>query len=69
MSNVDPRQQELVEWLREEGHTPLEIERILAKVAEYDARMLHESIFDSINRGNFDVGTIIREALGEEETQ
>jgi hypothetical protein len=51
------------------GHSPLEIEKILAKVAEYDARMLHESIFDSINRGQFDVGTIIREALGEEGAQ
>lgn len=69
MSSPDPRQQELVEWLREEGHTPLEIEKILAKVAEYDARTFHESIFDSINRGNFDVGTIIREALGEDQAQ
>jgi hypothetical protein len=69
MSDADPRQQELVEWLREVGHSPLEIEKILAKVAEYDARMLHESIFDSINRGQFDVGTIIREALGEEGAQ
>ena len=68
MSSADPRQQELVEWLREQGHTPPEIEKILAKVAEYDARTLHESIFDSINRGDFNVETIIREALGDEQS-
>ena len=67
MSDVDPRQDELVEWLREQGHTPPEIEKILAKVAEYDARTLHESIFDSINRGHFDIGAIVREALGDED--
>jgi hypothetical protein len=66
MSEVDPRQTELVEWLREQGHSPQEIDKILAKVAEYDARTMHESIFDSINRGDFDVGTIIREALGDD---
>jgi hypothetical protein len=65
MSEVDPRQTELVEWLREQGHTQLEIDKILAKVAEYDAQTINESIFDSINRGDFDVGTIIREALGD----
>lgn len=67
MSDIDPRQQELVGWLREQGHTPDQIEKILAKVAEYDARTLHESIFDSLSRGDFDVGMIIREALDEDE--
>lgn len=65
MSEVDPRQTELIEWLRDQGHTEAEITKILAKVAEYDAQTMHESIFDSINRGDFDVTTIIREALDE----
>lgn len=65
MSEIDPRQHELAEWLREQGHSAEQIDKILAKVAEYDARMLHESIFDSISRGHFDLGTIIREALDE----
>ncbi|MCH8841140.1 MAG: hypothetical protein IH831_10825, partial [Planctomycetes bacterium] len=30
MSAEDPRHQELVEWLREQGHNPDEIEKILA---------------------------------------
>ena len=34
MSAEDPRHQELVEWLREQGHNPDEIGKILAKVAE-----------------------------------
>lgn len=63
----DPRHQELVEWLRAQGHKPDEIEKILAKVAEYDAQTLHESVFDSISRGNFDLSTIIKEALSEDE--
>ncbi len=67
MSAKDPRHQELVEWLREQGHNPNEIEKILAKVAEYDAQTLHESVFDSINRGHFDLSTIIKEALGIQE--
>ena len=40
-------------------------EKILAKVAEYDQRTVHESVFDSIESGAFDLGTIIQEALEE----
>ena len=66
MSEIDPRQQELISWLKEQGHTPAEVEQILAKVAQYDQQTLHESIFDSIDRGDFNLGKIIEEALGEE---
>jgi len=65
MPDSDPRQQDLITWLQEQGHTDVQIERILAKVAEYDKQTLHESIFDSINRGDFNLSTIIKEALGE----
>jgi hypothetical protein len=68
MSAEDPRHQELVEWLREQGHNSDEIEKILAKVAEYDAQTLHESVFDSISRGDFDLSAIIKEALDIQET-
>lgn len=68
MSAEDPRHQELVEWLREQAHSPDQIEKILAKVAECDAQTLHESIFDSISRGQFDLSSIIKEALGEDES-
>ena len=62
----DPRHEELIAWLEEQGHTAPEINKILAKLAEYDSRTLHESIFDSIDRGDFSITSIIDEALGEE---
>jgi hypothetical protein len=66
MSASDPRHVELVAWLTERGHSPEEIGKILAKVDEYDAGTISESIFDSIDRGDFDISAIIKEALGEE---
>ena len=65
MTRDDPRHQELIEWLRGENYTATQIEQILAKVEQYDSQTLHESIFDSIDRGEFELGTIIKEALGE----
>ena len=67
MSADDSRQQELVQWLQEQGHHQPEIDKILAKVAEYDALTLHESVFDSIDKGQFNISSIIKEALGEPE--
>ena len=66
MSRHDPRQQQLVDWLREQGHGDEQIDRILAKVNEYDAQTVHESIFDSIDAGTIDLGAIVQEALDEE---
>ncbi len=57
----------LIAWLEDQGHTPAAIEKILAKVAEYDARTMHESIFDSINSGTIDIERLVREALEQEE--
>ena len=65
-NDPDLRHAELVTWLTERGHTPDEIAKILAKVAEYDARTINESIFDSIDTGDFDLGPLIKEALGDE---
>jgi hypothetical protein len=61
----DPRQAELVAWLTERGHSPEEITKILAKVAQYDAQTVNESVFDSIESGAFDIAKVIEEALGE----
>ena len=57
---------QLITWLEDQGHSEQEIEKILAKVAEYDERMAHESVFDSIGSGSLDLGKIIEEALAEE---
>lgn len=66
MTDNDPRHQELVQWLESQGHSDLQIRRILAKVAEYDSQTLHESIFDSIDSGDFDIAKLIDEALADE---
>ena len=39
--NSDPRHAELVAWLTERGHSPEDVAKILAKVAEYDARTIN----------------------------
>jgi hypothetical protein len=57
--------EQLITWLQEQGHSPAEVDKIMAKVAEYDAQTLHESIFDSISSGTIDIEKIVREALGD----
>lgn len=66
MSDDKPRHEEVVQWLTEQGHSSAQIEKILAKLNEYDDQTMHESLFDSINSGKFDIGSIIKEALEEE---
>ncbi|MEM8947040.1 MAG: hypothetical protein AAGD11_17830 [Planctomycetota bacterium] len=68
MSEQDPRHHELIEWLKSQGHNAAQIERILAKVAEYDSQTTHESIFDSIDSGDFDIASLIDEALDEQDS-
>lgn len=63
----ETRHAQLIAWLENQGHTEQEIEKILAKVAEYDAQTVHESVFDSIESGAFDIHRVIEEALKEEE--
>jgi hypothetical protein len=61
---IDPQDQaRLINWLEDQGHAPNEIDAIMAKVAQYDARTLHESLFDAIDRGEFDLESIIDEVL------
>ena len=67
MSSTDPRHEELVTWLTEQGHSSEQIEKILAKLQEYDDQTMHESLFDSISSGKFDIASIIQEALGEQD--
>lgn len=62
---ADTRNAQLVAWLEDQGHSPEEIQKILEKVAEYDQRTAHESVFDSIESGAFDLSAIIDEALAD----
>ncbi|MEN0110535.1 MAG: hypothetical protein AAF805_07400 [Planctomycetota bacterium] len=61
----DQRHAQLVAWLQDRGHSAEEIDRILAKVAEYDDRTARESVFDSIETGGFDLQGLIDEALAD----
>lgn len=53
----------MIEHLTEMGHSWTEIEKILAKLAEHDKRSIHESVFDSIERGTFNLSEIIAQAI------
>ncbi|QDU89836.1 hypothetical protein Pla175_32320 [Pirellulimonas nuda] len=66
MSTEELRHAQLVAWLEDQGHDADAIEKILDKVAEYDDRMVHESVFDSIDAGKFNLQSIIDEALGKD---
>lgn len=61
----ETRHAQLITWLEDQGHTEDEIEKILAKLDDYDARTVHESVFDSIDSGHMNLEQIIKEAIGE----
>lgn len=56
-------QTELAEMLAEKGHTPAEIEKIMARVRIYESELQLDSVMDSIGNGRFDLAAIIAEAL------
>lgn len=58
---------QLIAWLEDQGHTEAEIDKILAKVAEYDDRTVHEAIFDSIDSGNINLAKLVKDALAKED--
>jgi hypothetical protein len=63
---ADPKEYtELTEYLRGLGQTEAEIEKILARVRQYEVETQHDSIMDSIGNGTFDLAALIKEALGE----
>ena len=53
----------LIEWLQERGMTEAEIDRVLAKVREYDEKTMHDSVMESIGAGRMTLDGLIREAL------
>jgi len=56
---------ELTNYLRGLGQTEAEIEKILARVRQYDFETKHDSIMDSIGNGTLDLAALIKEALGD----
>lgn len=61
---ADDPQQEIQNWLSQQGYSGDEIALVLKKVADYDNRELHDAWFDSLGGGEFSIHKIIREALG-----
>ncbi len=55
--------EELIAWLKEQGHTPEEIKKIMDRVNHYEREMGTDSVMDSLAKGNFNLDTIIAEAL------
>lgn len=55
----------LVEWLKTRGHNEQEIQQILDKVRQYDAKMMHDSVMDSIGSGRITFEALVEEALKE----
>lgn len=56
---------EVTEWLRQQGHTEVQISKILERVHQYDKEMHADSIMQSIEDGSFDIEAVVREALSE----
>ena len=56
---------ELTEYLRGLGQTDAEIQKIIARVRQYEVETQHDSIMDSIGNGTLDLAALIKEALGE----
>jgi hypothetical protein len=57
--------EELIAYLRNEGHSEVEIDKIMARVRRYEFKTQHDSVIDSIGAGTFDLTAIIKEALAE----
>jgi len=56
---------ELIDYLRGLGQTEAEVEKVMARVRQYEFETQHDSIMDSIGNGTFDIARLIKEALGE----
>jgi hypothetical protein len=54
---------EIRAWLEQQGHSPDDIAKIEARLAKYDQAVVRAAIFDSIAQGQFDLDSIIRDAL------
>ena len=55
--------EELTDYLRAEGHSDVEIEKILVRVRQYELETQHDSIMDSIGNGTLNLSALIKEAL------
>jgi len=62
----DSQHEELIQWLKGEGHGEEDIAKIMDRVRQYDVETMHDSIMDSIAMGKIDLAKIIDEALSKD---
>jgi len=62
-SEFEKENPEIVSYLQDQGFSPDEVVKIVAKLQSYDDQMRHGSIFDSLEDGSFSLDKIIKEAL------
>ena len=53
----------IADWLRGQGYAEEEIQKILAKLADYDHETLSDAVFDSIGNNGKTLDQIIRDVL------
>jgi hypothetical protein len=58
--------QALTDWLQGRGYTEEEIEKILARLADYDHKTLSDALFDSVGNDSQTLDEIIRGVLRDE---
>jgi len=56
---------EVTAYLRELGHTDLEVNEILERVRQYETETKVDSVINSIESGSFDITAAIHDALAE----
>ena len=54
---------EIEQWLADRGYPAGAIEKILERLDHYDSRINRESVFDAMEKGEFDMDALIKEAL------
>ena len=59
--------QEIAEWLSGFGYNPDQIQKILTRLHQYDARITRESLFDAIGNGEVDLDSFVKDALNDPE--
>jgi hypothetical protein len=62
MSQSDTRAS-IADWLRAQGYAEEEIQKVLAKLADYDHETLSDAVFDSIGNDGKTLDHIIRDVL------
>ena len=66
MPETDDDYIQLGDFLRERGHTEIEVEKIIAHVRKYEADTQLYSVMDSIADGHLNLGAIIGKALSDD---